>query len=247
MSRIKLHFAAATLLTLCLLLGLNTAAQADSINSLSITGYTISNAVDVTVNGNHLGNKQGAQFSGTIDLGYGNFQDVIGYCIDLLQTVGTGTFTDYSLAAVSSSANYQAAAWLLGHYAPGLGNSYTGSLSTTITALQVAIWEVTYDYSAAGTYSLTSGNFYASNLDSGISSLATSYLQAMVAADTTQTGLGFSGALVSASHQDLIVGSPTSATPEPASMLLFGSAAGLMGWLRRRQGRKQQTAVVQIA
>ncbi|MFH1033847.1 MAG: PEP-CTERM sorting domain-containing protein [Pseudomonadota bacterium] len=37
------------------------------------------------------------------------------------------------------------------------------------------------------------------------------------------------------------VGMSITATPEPGSMVLFGSAAGLMGWLRRRrQGRRQQ-------
>ncbi len=246
MSKIKLNLAAAMILTLGMLLGLNSPARADSIDLLTITGYNLTSGVNVTVNGANLGTKYGAEFYGTIDLaGNNNFQDVVGYCVDLYQTVGSGTYSDYYLASVGGSASTQAAAWLLGHYAPGLGNAYSGSLTTTITALQLAIWEVTYDYSAGGSYSLSAGNFYTSGLDSGISSLATSYLQAMVASDVTQTGLGFSGVLRSESHQDLIVGATSGATPEPASMLLFGSAAGLMGWLRRRQSKRQ--AEVKIA
>lgn len=238
MAKMKLNLAAAVILTL-VLLGWGGPVQADSISSLTITGYTLTDGVDVTVNGNHLGTKYGTEFYGTINLGNNNFQDVIGYCVDLLQTTGTGTYTDYSLASASSGANYQAAAWLLSYYAPGLGNSYGGSLTTTITALQLAIWEVTYDYNAGGTYSFSSGNFYASNLSSGVSALATSYLQAMVASDVTNTGLGFSGVPQSSSHQDLIVGAASGSTPEPASMLLFGSAAGVMGWLRRRQNQRR--------
>ena len=31
------------------------------------------------------------------------------------------------------------------------------------------------------------------------------------------------------------VSAPTPSVPEPASLLLFGSAAGLLGWMRRRR------------
>jgi len=238
MSKIKFQIAAA-ILTVFITLGLGTAAQADTINSLTITGYTITNAVDVTVNGNHLGNEYGAEFRAHLDLGNNNFQDVIGYCVDLFQSIGIGTYSGYNLSPVSSSDSTQAAAWLMGHYAPGLGNPYSpNSLTTTITALQVAIWEVTYDYSSTGSYNLGSGNFYASNLDSAIGNLANSYLTALGSANVNLTGLNFSGVARSESNQDLIVGN----TPEPGSMILFGSAAGLMGWLRRRRGQAKQDA-----
>lgn len=226
-------------LFVCVMLGLAGSAQADAINSLTVTGYTVTQGVNVTIGGQNLGTKYGAQFNVHLDLGNNNFQDVIAYCVDLYQTIGVGTYTGYTLNSVASSDSTQAAAWLLGHYAPGLGNPYApNSLSTTITALQVAIWEVTYDYSSSGSYSLGGGNFKASGLSSAVATLANSYLTALAGANPTLTGLQFSGVAVSGKNQDLIVGN----TPEPGSMILFGSAAGLMGWLRRRRQAKQRLA-----
>lgn len=229
--------ASAAVLFVCLLLGLGAAAQAESINTLTVSGYTLTSGVNVTIGGQNLGTKYGAQFNVHLDLGNNNFQDVIAYCVDLYDTIGVGTYTGYTLNPVGSSDQAQAAAWLLGHYAPGLGNPYApNSLATTITALQVAIWEVTYDYSDSGNYSLTGGNFKASGLSSAVALLANSYLTNLGAADPTLTGLAFSGVVRSGKNQDLIVGS----TPEPGSMILFGSAAGLMGWLRRRRQARQR-------
>lgn len=231
--------ATAAILFVCVLLGLGGAAQADAINTLTVTGYTVTSGVNVTIGGQNLGTKYGAQFNVHLDLGNNNFEDVIAYCIDLYQTIGTGTFTGYALNPVSESGSTQAAAWLLGHYAPGLGNPYSpNSLTTTITALQVAIWEVTYDYSSSGSYSLGGGNFKASNLSTAVANLANSYLTALGGANPTLTGLDFAGVVRSSKNQDLIVGN----TPEPGSMILFGSAAGLMGWLRRRRQAKQRLA-----
>ncbi|MBI5524189.1 MAG: PEP-CTERM sorting domain-containing protein [Desulfarculus sp.] len=234
----KIAFTA--VLLVCVLLGLGGAAQADTINSLTVTGYTVTSGVNVTLNGQNLGTKYGAQFNVHLGLGNNNFQDVIAYCVDLYQTIGTGTYTGYSLNPVSESGSTQAAAWLLGHYAPGLGNPYApNSLTTTITALQVAIWEVTYDYSSSGSYALGGGNFKASGLTTAVANLANSYLTALSGANPTLTGLQFSGVARSGANQDLIVGN----TPEPGSMILFGSAAGLMGWLRRRRQAKQRLAL----
>jgi hypothetical protein len=242
---------AAAILFACLMLGMGTVAQADSMTSLTITGYNLTQGVNVTLNNVNLGTKYGAEFFGRVNLGNNNFEDVVGYCIDLYDTVGTGTYTSYGLSPVTSSGSTQQAAWLLGHYDPSLGNPYSpNSLSTTITALQVAIWEVTFDYSSSGIYNLTSGSFKTSGLSTAVANLANSYLTALSAANLGANGLDFSGVVRSGTNlasdgrtltggsQDLIVGN----TPEPGSMVLFGSAAGLMGWLRRRraQARKVQ-------
>jgi hypothetical protein len=246
MNRIKLT-AATALLGLGLLLGLSPAALASSINTLTVTDWNKTSGVNVTLYGNYLGTKTGAEFYVHMDLGNNNFQDVVGYCTDLYQTIDKGpAYTSYNLYSSSTSPTWsssqQAAAWLLGHYDPGLGNPYTGNLTTTVTALQVAIWEVTYDYSSTGNYYLGYGNIKFNSLDSTIAALANSYLSALGSAQRGGTvalnGLNFAGAVGSDYKQDLIVGNVAiGATPEPGSMLLFGSAAGLLGWLRRRKAQ----------
>ena len=245
MRNIKL-VATGAFLAMVLLLGFGPAAQASNINSITVNSYTGTTGLNLTLYGNYLGAETGAEFKVHVDLGNNNFQDVIGYCIDLYQSVGTTTYTNnYNLYNASTSPTWsssqQAAAWLLGHYDPSLGNPYSNSMQTTINALQAAIWEVTYDYSATGNYSLTSGNLRYNNLDGTVAALANSYLTALGAAQTgglvALNGMGFSGALVSGYNQDLIVGNVGSSVPEPGSMLLFGSAAGLLGWLRRRKGQ----------
>ncbi len=249
MRNIKL-VATGAFLALVLLLGFGPAAQASNINSITVNSYTATTGLNITLKDayNHVllsGGETGAEFRVHIDLGNNNFQDVIGYCTDVFQNVGTGTYSNnYNLYNASTSPTWsssqQAAAWLLGNYDPSLGNPYSYSMQTTINALQAAIWEVTYDYSATGSYSLGGGRLTFNNLDGTVAALANSYLTALGSAQTGGTvalnGMGFSGALVSGYNQDLIVGNVGS-VPEPGSMLLFGSAAGLLGWLRRRKGQ----------
>ncbi len=227
MRKLTLH--AVTILGICLLVGLSSPARADDINTISLASVTWGNQVDVTLNGSHLGLENTAE----MNLLLNGFQDVIGYCVAINQnvTVGGTYGGSFLVDPTSGGPSTLGAAWLVDHYAPGLGNPYSPNyLASTITALQVAIWEVTYDYSTSGTYSLNSGAFSVANLDSGISNLANSYLKAMVAADFTQSGLNSSGVLVAGTVEPPSV-------PEPGSMLLFGSAAGLLGWLRRRKGQ----------
>ncbi|MFH1034140.1 MAG: Cys-Gln thioester bond-forming surface protein [Pseudomonadota bacterium] len=248
---------ATALLALVLLLGFGSAAQASNINSITVTGWNLTSGLNVTLKdaSNNVivsGGETGAEFFVHIALGNNNFQDVIGYCIDITQGISQGTYSNnYNLYSASTTPTWssaqQAAAWLLGHYDPSLGNPYSGNLTTTVSALQAAIWEVTYDYSATGNYNLGAGRLTFNNLDSTVAALANSYLTALGAAQTGGTvglnNLGFAGALVSGANQDLIVGNAGSvATPEPGSMLLFGSAAGLLGWLRRRRGQVSKGA-----
>ena len=259
MNRLKFSTATA-FLALVLVLGLGSAARAETINTLTITSWNLTYQVGVTKNNVNMGLERGFESFVHLDFGNNNFQDVIGYCVDLDQNISSKTpYGGYVFTATSPSslAKYQAAAWLLGHYDPFLNNQPQDL--TVITALQIAIWEATYDTGTTGGYSLTGGNvkFNLSNLWSGynntnhtladnITNLANSYLTALGAAQTNGlvglTGLGFSGVAISGANQDLIVGN-VNAVPEPGSMLLFGSAAGLLGWLRRRKGQAKQEPV----
>ncbi len=69
-----------------------------------------------------------------------------------------------------------------------------------------------------------------------------------ITANSRSTGLITalnSGALSSWADLGGTVGmviNPPSSVPEPGSMLLFGSAAGMLGWWRRRQRRPQEAA-----
>ncbi|MFH1034141.1 MAG: Cys-Gln thioester bond-forming surface protein [Pseudomonadota bacterium] len=234
------------LLSLALLLGLSPAARAEHINTLVV------NSIDYGYNASIklYGNSRTVSI-GEFDVTLNNFNDVVAYCVDLNQSFSPGvSYTTYDMYPIDQSLSTLQAGWLLGHYSPGLGYANAGySTAASITALQLAIWEVTYDYAStydtSGYYTaLNTGNFIVSNLaneSSAIKTLALSYLASIPTqlAQLNLTGLDYSGVARSNYQQDFVVGN-VNAVPEPGSMLLFGSAAGLLGWLRRRRGQASQ-------
>ncbi|MBI4799171.1 MAG: Cys-Gln thioester bond-forming surface protein [Desulfarculus sp.] len=237
--------ASAALLALALVLGFSPAARAEHINTLTLTGITW--GYNASISFNHGSSRTVS--TGEMQVTLNNFQDVIAYCVDLNQSIGFTSYNTYDMYPINQTMSTLQAGWLLGHYGPGLGYAHAGySTAASITALQLAIWEVTYDY--ASTYdttgsstALSTGNFIAYNVaneNSTVRSLALSYLASLPTqlAQLTLTGLGYGGVARSGSQQDLVVGA--NAVPGPGSMLLFGSAAGLLGWWRRRQARRTQ-------
>lgn len=127
------------------------------------------------------------------------------------------------------------------------------------TALQLAIWEVVSDeltsWPEYNNYGLNSGGLRFMDAKSGqydnVLLRATTMLSTLYAAYTP--GSGFDQATIDQLNdnarvfadglgnyrQDIIAaragGDPGSATPEPGSLLLMGSAAGVLGFYRRRR------------
>lgn len=240
--------AAAAVLALVLALGAGSVARAEHIDSLALTSITWGYNANISLF--HGSSRSVA--TGEMQVTLNNFQDVIAYCVELNQTIGFTTYNTYDMYPINQTMSTLQAGWLLGHYGPGLGYAHAGySTAASITALQLAIWEVTYDYASTyDTYgsstALTTGNFIAYNVaneNSTVRSLALSYLASIPTqlAQLTLTGLGYSGVARSGGQQDLVVGA-ANAVPEPGSMLLLGSAAGLLGWWRRRQTRREAPA-----
>lgn len=160
--------------------------------------------------------------------------DAIAYCVDIFQGVKYGEEWYGLISADQFTQSQQEAAWLLHAYAPGLGNDLTPgySWSTSVAALQVAIWEVIYDESI----DLRDGKFKISRYtDYGVKNLANTFL-ASIPTNISSSSIDFSAIYSSCRYQDLLNGAVASvATPEPASGILFASSLGIMGWWRRRK------------
>jgi hypothetical protein len=178
----------------------------------------------------------------------------IGYCLDPTQYFSsplTVVSTNAWSGPAVGSANWLEAAWLVEHYAPGLGwldgnyvNYGSQTVQNTIQAVQLAIWEVIVDPMASyNQYSLTSGGFRETSVASGsVLTLANQYLTALSQAKNAGGGsvsLSGDNSFVigqSASSQDILLVSRGAATPEPASLVLAASGLGVVLWRRRRLG-----------
>lgn len=236
----------AALLGLGLVGGMQGSAQADTVNTLQLSNsITWGFKANVSLHGNSY-----SVNTGEMNVVLNGFQDVVAYCVELTQTINLGqTYYNVPVYSSSSSLSTLQAAWLLSSYATGLGNNNSSySRIDEVTALQLAIWEVTYDY--ANTYAsnaLDSGYFILRNLSTSASGQSLSYgesstiknlaLSYLASIPSNLASLGFSFGEVSRdpSHQDLIM---SGSTPEPGSMLLLGSCLASLGFWRLRRRRQ---------
>lgn len=245
MARKRLNWALALALVLALLSWWPSPASADTI-SLSYRGQE---GVSFKINGNTTNASTAEFYSTSPFLG----EDWIGYCLDPTQNFSsplTVVATNSWNGPAVGRNNWLEAAWLLEHYAPGLGwldgNSVSyGSqgVQNTIQAVQLAIWEVIVEPTTS--YNLTSGSFRATSVaENSVWSQANSFLTALNQARATGGGtVSLSGDNTfvigqSASSQDILLATRGAATPEPASLVLAASGLGVVLWRRRRISRQ---------
>ncbi|MCB2227543.1 MAG: PEP-CTERM sorting domain-containing protein [Desulfarculaceae bacterium] len=189
------------------------------------------------------------------------YQDAIwfGYCVDPLQNfknpITPGDPNLWSGPEISppvTNYDWREVAWLMENYAPGAdwvsdpGSVNYGSpaVKLAIQAVQLAIWEVVLDHSTtytSGSVTDTNSRFY--TLSGTTAAMAGSYLVALSEYKTANNGnISLTGQYLindQNDRQDLTMGTGGAAgTPEPATMLLMGSAlAAGAGFFRRRRKR----------
>lgn len=206
-------------------------ANASMVDVSWETGYSIKAKTRQAGQNWKTGTYYTAEFDVTIDgeSGY------TGYCVDIFHHAGDGNFdivgwNDFDLG-------YKQAAYLMDNYALGLNgedpvDGY--SRKATITALSSAIWEVTqYDYASRDAFQFIKSN----NERNAVSELYQAMIQDVMTADLSSYTFNYNYEVITNDKlQNLIVASEkTSETPEPATLVLLGSALGFGAFARRRR------------
>jgi len=233
------------MLAAALMMGLCLAAAPASADMIKVHGIT---GKGVTINyktfSNPLSTTAG-QFNTTLNYDW----DSPAFCVDIFQGAKMRKWYEADMRDPSERQGWLEAAWLMNEFSTGLGRNHlpdasfdpgSYSIRTGQAALQLAIWEAVYD----DTHSTTGGDFTVTKAGSNVLNLTNAYLAALDNAGSVPGSLdsGFQVAY-NAKYQDLLVSVPTSATPEPGTMILFGTAAGIMGYLRRRQVKRGKVAL----
>ena len=172
-------------------------------------------------------------------------EDLFMYCYDLYQHIGSGWSVDYTinfdtalkrtrdfLGAVNAVLNigtndqtYDPYAWL--HpLTPGQG-----------AAIQLGIWESKYDTTG---WSLASGDFKASSLDTDTTTAMNAFLGAL--APGVSIDSRYLLTLESGAVQDMITADPPADVPEPGSLALLGTAIAALAFVHRRKARRTAQA-----
>ena len=198
-------------------------AYADSIKFNSGSSLTSS----VLIGGSYPNNYDGQVLAGALSWTWvgtppaGFAQSFYSYCVDLAhfvsptQEVIVQSSTGFSNGVVSGGSK---AAWLVNQFAGAVGNA------TDAAALQVAIWEATYD----SYNNLAAGGFTASS-STGVMSKAAFYLDALYSSNMTAVAT-----ILNAAHptgQDQIVAQVS----EPSTLLVMGLAFFGFAMLTRRR------------
>jgi hypothetical protein len=205
-------------------------AHADQINFNS--GAILTQVV--TIGGSNMANIHGQvqagalawTWAGTPPAGFA--QTFFTFCVDLAhyvtgtQQVQVQTTTGFSNGVAGGGSK---AAWLVNNFAPSIfQTSNTTTARINAAALQLAIWEATYDSTA----NLSGGGFTATAANTAITTQANQYLDALYKSNMYAVGTILNSNLQTG--QDQIIAQVS----EPSTLLLMGLAFFGFAVLARR-------------
>jgi PEP-CTERM motif len=222
------------------------AASAYNISVIDINQGTVQGAMikENPITFNIVGNVNGKVFAytdeimlttaGTIESPSKTFS---AFCIDLAnELLPTGSKKNDLPAnyAVSFGTNVDVSALFAVTGYNGLGYTKDGiDSSLKASALQLAIWEVTYDGGLTGTNNIGTGTFSASG-NVAATTLAQTYLNNAFGLKQSGTPYASSVTLLTSldnpAHQNLVT-----AVPEPSTYALMAACLGVVGLVSRRK------------